>query len=91
MRVLHSVLPDVIDPVVQALPEAVLAVRVPHEEAVYEDTDQDLDNDLHTEGRHCQYPGAQSEVLPQGEDENCWSHQQESTDSEGLQVTDQLE
>ena len=64
MRVLHSVLPDVIDPVVQALPEAVLAVRVPHEEAVYENGDEDLHDDLHAECGDGQYPGTEGEVLP---------------------------
>ena len=58
---------------------------VPHKEAVYEDTDEDLDDDLHTEGGDCQYPGAEAEVLPQRADQNSRGHQQESTDTQGLQ------
>ena len=59
------ILPNIINPVVKALPESILAVRVPHKEAVYEDTDEDFNNNLHTEGGDCQYPGAQREVLPE--------------------------
>ena len=62
-------------------------MRVPHKEAVYKNTDEDLDHDLNTEGGHGQYPGPEGEVLPQRKDENCWSHHQETTDSQGLKVT----
>ena len=61
-------------------------MRVPHKEAVYEDTDENLDDDLHTEGGHGQYPGPEGEVLPQRKDENGRSHHQETTDSQGLKV-----
>ena len=69
-ELLTDTLPDIIDPIVQALPESVLVVRVPHEETVDEDGDEDLDDDLHTEGGHCQYPGAEGEMLPQRHNEN---------------------
>ena len=42
---------------------------VPHEEAVDEDSDEDLDNDLHAECGHGEYPGANSEVVPESDDE----------------------
>ena len=62
--------PDIVDPVVQALPQPVLTVGVPHEEAVDEERDEDLDDDLHTEGGHGEYPGADSEVVPESDDED---------------------
>ena len=38
--------PDVVHPVIQTLPEPVLAVRVPHEQAIDDHSHQDLDNNL---------------------------------------------
>ena len=69
--------PDIVNPVVQTLPQPVLTVGVPHEEAVDEECDEDLNDDLHTEGGHGEYPGADVEVLPECCDEDRGCHYQE--------------
>ena len=43
----------------------VLAVRVPHEQAVDDDSDQDLDNHLDTEGGHSQKPCPHVKMVPE--------------------------
>ena len=63
-------------------------MRVPEKERIDQESDEDLDHDLDTEGRDSQQPGAYIEILPQQQNHTAGTQDQKQTNGQGLQTKD---